>query len=120
MKSEFITYVESNGIPKSKDFNHLDILTDDATKALWINQGLPDDPFSKENGAILENSERWPLMIDPQIQGNKWIRKKEQSHGLQVLRLTNLGDVKEGKKIMQKLEMAVEGGTSVMIENMEE
>eukprot|EP01022_Parablepharisma_sp_SALTPOND_P024634 TRINITY_DN551_c0_g1_i3.p1 TRINITY_DN551_c0_g1~~TRINITY_DN551_c0_g1_i3.p1 ORF type:complete len:1302 (-),score=226.01 TRINITY_DN551_c0_g1_i3:962-4867(-) len=85
-----------------------------------IKQGLPDDPFSKENGAILENSERWPLMIDPQIQGNKWIRKKEENHGLQVIRLAGLNDPKESKRIMQKLEVAIESGTSIMIENMEE
>ena len=120
MNEYFLEYVIKNGIPKSKDFKHIDILTDDATKAMWINQGLPDDPFSKENGAILDNSERWGLMIDPQVQGNKWIRKKEASNGLQVLRLAGLSDPRESKKIMQKFEVAIESGTSIMIENLEE
>ncbi len=120
MNDNFVTFVQEHGIPMSEEFKHIDILTDDATKALWINQGLPDDPFSKENGAILENSERWALMIDPQIQGNKWIRKKEESHNLQVIRLTGMADAKESKKIMQKFEVAIESGTSIMIENMEE
>jgi len=120
MNEYFKPFVESRGIPKTPNFKHLDILTDDATRALWINQGLPDDPFSKENGAILENSERWALMIDPQIQGNKWIRKKEEAHGLQIVRLSALKEPREAKKLMQKLEVAIESGTSVMVENMEE
>ena len=30
-------------------------------------QGLPADPVSIENGAILTNSERYALMVDPQL-----------------------------------------------------
>lgn len=50
------------------------MLTDDATVAAWHNQGLPNDRMSTENAAILTTSERWPLIIDPQQQGIKWIR----------------------------------------------
>lgn len=35
----------------------------------WQNEGLPSDRMSIENATILSNSERWPLMIDPQLQG---------------------------------------------------
>jgi dynein heavy chain len=35
---------------------------------------LPNDKFSIENAIILDNSSRWPLMIDPQGQANRWIR----------------------------------------------
>ncbi|CAF5028300.1 unnamed protein product, partial [Rotaria magnacalcarata] len=40
----------------------------------WNIAGLPSDSFSIENGIILSNSRRWPLMIDPQGQANKWIK----------------------------------------------
>ena len=34
--------------------------------------GLPVDAFSIDNGIIVNNTRRWPLMIDPQGQANKW------------------------------------------------
>jgi dynein heavy chain, axonemal len=44
------------------------VLVDAATIAGWVREGLPNDPTSVQNGAILTNSERWPLMMDPQLQ----------------------------------------------------
>ncbi|KAF5834390.1 hypothetical protein DUNSADRAFT_8976 [Dunaliella salina] len=55
-------------IPMSQGVMPLDLLTDDSTKARWANEGLPTDPLSIENGAIMTNASRWPLMIDPQLQ----------------------------------------------------
>ena len=46
----------------------LKVLVDDATVASWVREGLPSDPTSMQNGTILTNSERWPLMMDPQLQ----------------------------------------------------
>lgn len=51
--------------------------------ASWANEGLPSDRMSIENATILTNCERWPLMIDPQLQGYKWIRMRYGS-GLKV------------------------------------
>ena len=45
------------------------VLVDDALVAGWVREGLPSDPTSIQNGTILTNSERWPLMLDPQLQG---------------------------------------------------
>jgi hypothetical protein len=60
------------------------LLVDDALVASWIRQGLPSDPTSIGNGTILVNSERWPLMMDPQLQGALWIKERESKNGLQV------------------------------------
>lgn len=51
-------------------------LTDDAVIATWSNEGLPGDRMSTENATILTNCRRWPLAIDPQQQGIKWIKNK--------------------------------------------
>lgn len=57
-------------------------LTDEAEIALWNSQGLPSDTVSVENGSILTKSERYPLIIDPQLQGIVWIKNKESGNDL--------------------------------------
>jgi len=34
----------------------------------WGIAGLPNDSFSTDNGIMVANARRWPLMIDPQTQ----------------------------------------------------
>ena len=65
----------------------LQMLMDDADVATWQNEGLPADRMSTENAAILLNCERWPLMVDPQLQGIKWIKNKYAED----LRVTQIG-----------------------------
>ena len=113
IKGNFLKYMKDAKIPMAQNPDPLVILVDDATKAAWNNQGLPSDQVSIENGTILTNSERYTLMIDPQLQGITWIREKEKKNNLQVTRLGN-------KDIMNKLELAIESGWSVLIENMDE
>lgn len=45
----------------------MSLLTDDAGVATWNNQGLPSDRMSTENATILCNTERWPLIVDAQL-----------------------------------------------------
>ena len=68
----------------------LSLLTDNATIAQWNNENLPSDRMSTENATILTNCERWPLMIDPQLQGVKWIKTREGEE-LRVVRLGQKG-----------------------------
>lgn len=58
------------------------MLADEAEIAQWNTQGLPSDSVSVENGSILTKSERYPLIIDPQLQGIGWIKTKEASNDL--------------------------------------
>lgn len=44
----------------------------------WYLEGLPQESFAVENAIIMDNSSRWPLMIDPQMQGSKWINGMER------------------------------------------
>jgi dynein heavy chain len=50
------------------------VLVDAATIAGWVGEGLPSDRTSTENGTITTNSERWPLMCDPQLQAGAYTR----------------------------------------------
>jgi len=61
-------------IPTTPGITPLQVLTNESQKAQWKNEGLPADSMSIENAAIITNSARWPLIIDPQLQGSIWLR----------------------------------------------
>lgn len=88
------------------------LLTDEATIARWFNEGLPSDRMSTENATILTNSDRWPLMIDPQLQGLKWIKQKYGDR-LKVIRLGQKG-------YLEIIENALIKGLTVLLENIDE
>ncbi len=44
----------------------------------WVIKGLPSDAVSIDNGVMARRSNKWPLMIDPQLQAWKWIKNLEQ------------------------------------------
>ena len=52
----------------------------------WQISGLPKDAFSVDNGVIVANARRWPLMIDPQGQASKWIKSMEKDNDLAVIK----------------------------------
>uniref|UniRef100_A0A3Q2GPF7 Dynein heavy chain 11, axonemal-like n=1 Tax=Cyprinodon variegatus TaxID=28743 RepID=A0A3Q2GPF7_CYPVA len=99
-------------IPMAGGLDPVSMLTDDATVAQWNNEGLPGDKMSTQNATILINCERWPLLIDPQLQGIKWI-KSRYGNTLKVISLGQRGYV-------DVIEQAVVAGDTVLIENLEE
>ncbi|XP_044918704.1 dynein axonemal heavy chain 11 isoform X1 [Mustela putorius furo] len=99
-------------IPITEGLDLVAMLTDDATIATWNNEGLPSDRMSKENATILTHCERWPLMIDPQQQGIKWIKNKYGAD----LKVTHLGQ----KGFLNAIETALAFGDVILVENLEE
>ncbi|XP_053544923.1 dynein axonemal heavy chain 9 [Bombina bombina] len=99
-------------IPVTPALDPMTMLTDDADVATWQNEGLPADRMSTENATILTNCERWPLMVDPQLQGIKWIKNKYGDE-LRVIRIGQRG-------YLDTLERALGAGEVVLIENLEE
>ncbi|KAK2522528.1 hypothetical protein Q9233_010525 [Columba guinea] len=99
-------------IPVTPSLDPLTMLTDDADVAAWQNEGLPADRMSTENATILTNCERWPLMVDPQLQGIKWMKTK-YGEDLQVIRIGQKG-------YLDTMERALAAGELVLIENLEE
>ncbi|CAB3241075.1 unnamed protein product [Arctia plantaginis] len=99
-------------IPITEGLDPLTMLTDDTTIAMWQNEGLPSDRMSTENATILSNSDRWPLMIDPQLQGVKWIKQK-YGDKLQVIRLGQKG-------YLDIIEKSIIKGETVLLENIGE
>jgi dynein heavy chain len=101
INDEFVGFFKKNNIPSSNTNNPLLILTDDAKTAVWQQQKLPSDRVSTENGAILTSSERYSLIIDPQLQGITWLKEREKNSDLQVTRLSN-------PKIVKTIENSLE------------
>nr|XP_048307819.1 dynein axonemal heavy chain 17 [Myodes glareolus] len=99
-------------IPITEGLDPLTLLTDDADVASWNNQGLPSDRMSTENATILCNTERWPLIVDAQLQGIKWIKNKYGSE----LKAIRLGQ----KSYLDIIEQAISEGDILLIENIGE
>ena len=62
-------------IKYTENINMRRVLGKDVVIRSWAVAGLPSDNLSIENGIIMFGSRRWPLMIDPQTQANKFIKK---------------------------------------------
>lgn len=74
-KNTWLKDLEKRQIPTRENLDPLKMLSDDSQYAQWQNEGLAADRNSFENAAILTQCKRWPLMIDPQLQGSRWIEK---------------------------------------------
>uniref|UniRef100_A0A665WGL3 Dynein axonemal heavy chain 3 n=1 Tax=Echeneis naucrates TaxID=173247 RepID=A0A665WGL3_ECHNA len=100
-------------IPCSEDFTLSNTLGNQVTIRAWQIAGLPVDSFSTANGIIVFNSRRWPLMIDPQDQANKWIKNMEKANKLAVIKMSD-------GNYVRILENCIQFGTPVLLENVGE
>jgi dynein heavy chain, axonemal len=72
-----------------------------------------DDEGNARTGIIVYKARRWPLMIDPQSQANRWIKNMEKDRGLDVIKPSD-------KDMLRKLENGVRFGRGVLLENIGE
>ena len=69
----------SKAVPVTKGLDVIPFLADIGTIGDWNMTGLPTDPLSIQNGILVTNSSRYPLLIDPQAQAISWISNKEKT-----------------------------------------
>ncbi|ELU17469.1 hypothetical protein CAPTEDRAFT_228350 [Capitella teleta] len=105
--------VGKKGIPRSDEFSLIGTLGDAVQIRAWNIAGLPTDSFSIDNGIIISNSRRWPLMIDPQGQANKWVKNLEKANNLHTIKLSD-------SDFVRTLENCIQFGTPVLLENVQE
>ncbi|KAJ1503147.1 hypothetical protein HMI55_002589 [Coelomomyces lativittatus] len=112
IEEKWLPYLKSSetGVPLSENIDPLDILTTSAEIAKWNNEGLPTDRVSLENATMVTNCKRWPLIIDPQLQGVKWIKNREGKN----LKIVRLGQ----KGYLDIIEKAVSAGDPCLIEDL--
>ena len=94
-------------------FSLIHSLADPVTVRQWQLNSLPADEFSIENGVLTTVGRRWPLMIDPQGQANRWIRSWFADLNLQIIKLTE-------RDYLRTLENGVRYGAPVLLENVGE
>lgn len=100
------------GVTFSDDFSLSSVLGQPIDIRRWVIDGLPNDSFSIDNAIIISKSRRWPLMIDPQNQANKWIKNMEKQHKLVV--------INEQQDYFKSLENAIRFGAPCLMENCDE
>eukprot|EP00993_Chasmostoma_nieuportense_P002181 NODE_2_length_6488_cov_18.174344_g1_i0.p1 GENE.NODE_2_length_6488_cov_18.174344_g1_i0~~NODE_2_length_6488_cov_18.174344_g1_i0.p1 ORF type:complete len:2154 (+),score=521.91 NODE_2_length_6488_cov_18.174344_g1_i0:435-6464(+) len=114
VNDRWIADIRQRGIPMTLDLDVvLGVMTNEAEVAGWSNEGLPADRISTENGAIVTNCTRWPLMIDPQLQGVKWVKSREEKNGIKVVQTSQ-------KDYLQQLVVCLENGLPCLIESLNE
>jgi dynein heavy chain len=100
-------------IPVSDNFDLQEVMGDPMTIRDWNIKGLPADTVSVNNGILVTRCERWPLMIDPQEQANKWIKKLEEKAGIKVNKQTD-------RDFTRSVENSIRNGNSLLIEDVGE
>ena len=115
LEKEWRVAINENNIKATKDITMSKVLGDDVTIRMWGIAGLPSDKLSVENGIIMFKSRRWPLMIDPQTQANKFIKNlgKDVETGLDVFKQSEAN-------LLRSLELAIQFGKWVLLENIGE
>lgn len=102
-------------VPYSPNYSLSCVLVDPSELRSWNVNDLPRDSVSTDSMIIATRASRWPLMIDPQGQANKWIKGLEADNSLRICRGTdstvNLTDV---------IVDAARLGNAVLIEGLDE
>lgn len=76
---------------------------------------MPNDEISIQNAIILQESNRYPLIIDPQVQANRWIKKLYKSKNIQIMKPTD-----DAGRLTTILIASIQEGYPVLIENVGE
>jgi len=101
----------SKDIPVSKDLVITKFLVDDGKIAEWNREGLPKDELSVQNGILVTEASRYPLLIDPQSQGLSWLTKREADR-FPLFGTTTIND----PKLRDRLIFCIENGKTLLIE----
>jgi len=111
-EKSWVEEMTSYGITANPDCGMRSVLGEPVKIQQWVVCALPNDALSIENGIIIDRSRRWPLMIDPQRQANKYIKNmgKDTETGIDVCKLSE-------KNFLRTLELGIQFGKWILLEN---
>merc|ERR1719160_2082548 len=113
----FLKETHNRGVPASDRVDLVDFLVDQGTIGEWNLEGLPSDDLSVQNGIMVTRSSRFPLMVDPQGQANRWIKSREAERIEKSPR--NTVTTLAAKNLKDQLEFTMGEGLCLIIENVE-
>ncbi|KAL4487471.1 hypothetical protein ABPG72_006991 [Tetrahymena utriculariae] len=112
LNQNWLTMIREKNIPTSEQYNLIKTLGDPMLLREWVIQGLPSDQVSQENSIFAVKGYRWPLLIDPQLQANKWIKNMEKQNKLSIFKFST-------PKFLDIVKLQVENGYSILIEDVD-
>lgn len=107
----WVSLMKSFEIKSSEEFKLQNVLGIPTKIQQWKIDNLPDEDFAVDNGIIMNNSERWPLMLDPQMQGNIWVKTMEKQE------LRSIKPTMDGKAMSRILEVCIPMGSPIILED---
>jgi dynein heavy chain len=110
--SHWIEIGKDAGLPLTDGCGIGSTLGDPVEIREWQNNGLPTDTVSAESAIMVLKGSRWPLVIDPQGQANRWI-KNTYSDRMQVT-------VMSDPNLLRALENCVRNGKVLLLEDVTE
>ena len=100
-------------IPCSEKYNLQKILGNPVEIRDWNAKGLPSDSVSVNNGILVKYCRAYPMMIDPQMQANRWIKNLLAKDNLKVTKL-------KSDNLLKTIELCVRMSEPLLIEDVEE
>lgn len=105
-------------IPHTLNCNVELTLADPVKLQSWRLCSLPSDSLSTQNAIIMSYGRRWPLLIDPQGQANRYIRAMAKDsnfapNGIDIIKLSD-------KNFLRTLENCIQFGRWCLLENIGE
>jgi dynein heavy chain, axonemal len=118
LEDEWYEKISALGIKVADHVTMKEILEDPVQTKTWTANNLPNDNLSIENAIIMFKSRRWPLMIDPQSQANKFIKSlaKDTEESKSGIDMSKMSD----PNLLRNLELAIQFGKWFLIENVGE
>ena len=96
---------------RTVDYDFRLFMSSESELLKWKTDGLPGDSLSMENGIVIFNAVKTPLVIDPSTLATNWLKRQEASQ----LEVVNLQDAKFGTQ----LELGVRFGKTLLIQELD-
>jgi dynein heavy chain len=112
---KFLKDCRARSVPVTDSIEVTEFLVDGGTVGDWQIQELPRDKLSTQNGILVTQASRFPLMIDPQGQAIKWLLNKEAKN------LPHFGTTQlKNSKLKDQLQFCMSEGKSLLVVGVEE